>query len=458
MEQELTKPAITDLPPPESPAVPKRFKDTTHEEIANIFESRQSKSTKKNTAWGIRIFQDWNIEKRGTPVDLTSVSAEDLAEILKHFYVAARPKSENELYHKNTLKNIRGAINRYFVDIGRNLDIVRDREFKQANGVLDGLLKQREKTGESKATAHKPIIEPEHLHKIATYLSRASSSPIILRHCVWYNLSVHFITRGMEFHHQLTPQSFEFHNDESGEYVTMTHTTQQKNHQGGLNSHEANIGKRMYSCPESPSCPVKMLKLLLEKTDKNATKLFNQYNKFLVGLCFSPQLTDVWFNTKPLAHRTFARFLSDICKSSDVDAPYTPHCLRATAIQYLNDTGYEARHIMFMSDHRCESSLRSYNRSVSTKQKRDISDSLSVMIKTRSAPSATVTRATGDIEMASVPSSQVSFSNSPSSCETTQAQPLVSNSNVNVSTSNITPGFFTSSSFENCVFNFNHNN
>ena len=43
-------------------------------------------------------------------------------------------------YHKNTLKNSRAAINRHLNDIGRSVDIVRDKEYKTANQALDGML------------------------------------------------------------------------------------------------------------------------------------------------------------------------------------------------------------------------------------------------------------------------------------------------------------------------------
>ena len=60
-------------------------------------------------------------------------------------------------------------------------------------------------------------------------------------------------------------KSFEFKNDENGEYITLSHDTQQKNFQGGIRSAEAPSDKRMYA-DDTECCPVKMLKLLLEKT------------------------------------------------------------------------------------------------------------------------------------------------------------------------------------------------
>ncbi|XP_021340959.1 uncharacterized protein LOC110441960 isoform X2 [Mizuhopecten yessoensis] len=361
---------------------PKRFKVASNEELSELFDARHTKSTKRNTAWGMKIFQDWNIEMFGRPLDMAAVSVTDLAEELRKFYFGARPnKGSDHVYQCNTLINIRAAINRYLSDTHRNIDIVRDKEFKHANGVLDGLLKQRKSTEPRKAITQKTVIEQADLQKFFTYLESAESSPIVLRLCVWFNLSMHFVTRGMEFHQQLTPDSLIFQHDEFGEYVSLAHDTHQKKHQGGLNYKESMNDKRMYSCPESPSCPVKMLRLLLEKTDRNATHLFNQYKK---EACFSPTTTKIWYTTKPLATRTFARFLSDMCKGADVDKPYTPHCLRSTAIHHLNDTGFETRHSMYVSDQRKDLSLRLYYPARSSDQSRSQSTALSVMTSSSS--------------------------------------------------------------------------
>ncbi len=122
---------------------------------------------------------------------------------------------------------------------------MKDKEFRNANKTLDGLLKSRMRDGTSLPTKHKEVIEDTDLKKIANYFTTAPDSPVALRYCVWYNLSLHYVTRGLEFHHQLKLNSFEFHEDEYGEYVTLTHETQQKNFQGGLRSEEAPADKRI---------------------------------------------------------------------------------------------------------------------------------------------------------------------------------------------------------------------
>jgi len=74
------------------------------------------------------------------------VSPADLSTHLRQFYAEAQPQNTNQRvqqlneeqaheYHKNTMKNVRAAINRHLKDIGRSIDIVRDSEFKPANAV-----------------------------------------------------------------------------------------------------------------------------------------------------------------------------------------------------------------------------------------------------------------------------------------------------------------------------------
>ena len=199
--------------------------------------------------------------------------------------------------------------------------------------MLGGTLKGRMQNAMSRPTQHKLIIEKDDLFKINHYFDKTESSPIKLMQCVWwYSIAIHFCTRGLEFHHRLEIDSFQYLTDEFGkEYVSLTHETQQKNVQGGLNSKETASDKRMYSTWD-PNCPVKMLKLFLKKTDKNAKSLFNSCEKDALN---SPDARGIWYSIKPLSKTIFKNFMTDICKGANCRR-YTAHCLRATAIQAMN--------------------------------------------------------------------------------------------------------------------------
>ncbi|CAC5370791.1 unnamed protein product [Mytilus coruscus] len=225
------------------------------------------------------------------------------------------------------------------------------------------------------------------LEKINSYLY-SSDDPIILRFRVWYNIAMHFVTRGIEFHQQPQINSFEFHFDENNrEYACLSHEMKQKNWQGGLDSGETINDKRMYSC-EGDRCPVASLKLLILKTDPDATSLFNHINKDALLsktdpdatslfnhinkdalLSKTPNILQLWYTNKSVKSYQFTRFMADVSKNASCSVMYTAHCLRATAIQAMSDAGFEIRHIMYMSGHRNEASVRSYSRDCSTSKR-----------------------------------------------------------------------------------------
>ena len=95
------------------------------------------------------------------------------------------------------MKNIRAAINRHIQDLDRDFDIVRDKGFRKVNDI-DGKLKSSLQKGLSRPTKHKEIITLNDLEKITFYLYSVDN-PVILRFRVWYNLAIHFVTRGLEF-------------------------------------------------------------------------------------------------------------------------------------------------------------------------------------------------------------------------------------------------------------------
>ncbi|KAK3106345.1 hypothetical protein FSP39_018192 [Pinctada imbricata] len=249
----------------------KRFESISEEELNELQDNKQSKSTKKNTKWAISVFQE-----------------DRLAELLRRFYAEATPRISDKRiedlnenlaaeYHKNTLKSMRSGINRHLRDLDRDVDIVCGRTFRHANDVLEGKLKQNLRYGVSRPTKHKDVIHTSDLQTISLYLG--NDNLVKLRYKVWYDLGLHFVTRGLEFHEQLNTSSFDFHVDENGrEYAVLNHETKEKTRQGGLDAREDFADKRMYAT-NTEKCPLASLKLLLSKTSSEAVSLFNHCSK-----------------------------------------------------------------------------------------------------------------------------------------------------------------------------------
>ena len=103
------------------------------------------------------------------------------------------------------------------------------------------------------------------------------------------------------------------------------------------------------------SCPVKTARV--QRTDPEAESLFNQCVKTALQ---SPTTSEYWYTAKAMKPYQFSKFMPDISKNSGCSKRYTAHCLRSTAIQALNDEGFELLYtcIMYISGHR-KASVRS---------------------------------------------------------------------------------------------------
>ncbi|CAG2203130.1 unnamed protein product [Mytilus edulis] len=155
----------------------KRFKNLDKETLLEIEQNQYSASTKKNTKWGVGVFNAWCSERLASTLDFQTVSVDCLNSSLRQFYAEAQPQNISKRalkmpeehaqeYHKNSLKNVRAALNRHLKDIGRGIDIVRDSEFKAANSMLSAKLKFNLRNGLSRPTQHHPIITTPELLKI----------------------------------------------------------------------------------------------------------------------------------------------------------------------------------------------------------------------------------------------------------------------------------------------------
>ena len=70
----------------------------------------------------------------------------------------------------------------------------------------------------------------------------------------------------------------------------------------------------------------------------------------------------------------------------------TNHCIRATLVTVLSEANYPSRYIMGVTGHKSETSLESYNKSATFKQKEAISDDLSQFIDKENVQPAVSTR------------------------------------------------------------------
>ena len=72
--------------------------------------------------------------------------------------------------------------------------------------------------------------------------------------------------------------------------------------------------------------------------------------------------TGHWYDNQVLGVKQLEKYMKKLSVEAKLSKIYTNHSIRATCITILDSAGLEARHIMAVSGHRSEASIRSYSR------------------------------------------------------------------------------------------------
>ena len=85
----------------------------------------------------------------------------------------------------------------------------------------------------------------------------------------------------------------------------------------------------------------------------------------------------VCYDNMVVGQHTLGEKMKKLSIEAKLSCVYMNHSIRATMIMKLDESGYEAQHIMAVSGHRNESSIRSYSSQTSLSVKRKMSETLS---------------------------------------------------------------------------------
>ncbi|CAC5420085.1 KCTD1_15 [Mytilus coruscus] len=284
---------------------------------------------------------DANIEDR-SPASLNN--------LLKDFYVNIR-QANGDFFSRSSFCIIRQSINRHLKQPAHNkpFDIISDTEFTTANNVFKAMCKKLRKEGKGQIK-HKKSVAKGDIKKLYEHPRAFNvNSPSGLLNKVWFEVLLYFCRRGQGNLREMKPSDFQISEDDEGkEYVHKISSEVTKNHQGVEEEDFEREGGRMYATG-TPMCPVLSFKKYLRK--------------------LNPYQTAFWRRPRDSFNEE-----DDICKSCKT---CTNHCVRATCITVLSDSGFEARHIVTISGHRNEQSAQNYIPDTSTAQKRDMSASIS---------------------------------------------------------------------------------
>ena len=68
-----------------------------------------------------------------------------------------------------------------------------------------------------------------------------------------------------------------------------------------------------------------------------------------------------WFDNQVIGRDPLNNTMKNLSESAKLSTSYTNHCIRASTVTQLDTEGFEARHIMAISGHKSENSIKSYS-------------------------------------------------------------------------------------------------
>ena len=180
-----------------------------------------------------------------------------------------------------------------------------------------------------------------------------------------------FCRRGQENLRELKADSFSIATDGCGrKYVYQVRDELTKNRR---ENNEAEEGGFMYERQGDSHCPVKSFQKYLAHLNPRCDSFFQRPKK-------EAGCEEVWYDNQCVGMNTLSKNKKNISKQASLSREYTNHSIRATSITLLDECGFEARHIMCVSGHRSESSIRSYASKTSDKLKFAMSTGLSSVL------------------------------------------------------------------------------
>ncbi|XP_050954722.1 zinc finger MYM-type protein 2 isoform X1 [Labeo rohita] len=304
-----------------------RCANVTSADLDELEHNRNESSTVKQTVWAVNCFKAWLREKQLT-IDFKTVEKSELNTVLREYYGSIRT-SKGELYGISSYVGLRAGLNRFVNDppINRAWNLMQDAEFRSANNVFKGVVKQIRRSGRD-ITTHYPPISPEDQHLLKHSPALDPGNPKGLLNKVWYDIQLHFGLRGKEGNRHLQPDSLALNRDQNGfKYFTMT-----LNEDKNLQEKDKKNRRAMYEEPGNPLCPVASLEKYLSKIPSDAKALYLQPKRTYV-------ITDeMWYTSFPLGVNYLSQMLPKICKEAGMRTTYTNHSLRLTAIQRLTES------------------------------------------------------------------------------------------------------------------------
>ena len=190
----------------------------------------------------------------------------------------------------------------------------------------------------------------------------------------------------------MTKSTFAVSRDATGRrFVYEVEDEADKNHSSSDNNFDTIGEGYLYEVSGHPLCPVTTFELYISKLHPLQEALWQKPR-----LSVPDNSSAYWYCNVPMGDKALGKMMSEMSGKYGLSKRYTNHCVRVTSLQILDDEQIPERHIIRVSGHKSEASIKSYARKLSSSRKHAISDTFSratgVLAATSASPSKKTTK------------------------------------------------------------------
>lgn len=332
-----------------------RFGASSNDEADRRRLNADSKNTRKSNTRAANTLRSYLIEKGNIRVDFETFSTRELNDLLRFFYLDIR-KVNGSKYKSSSLENFRHALNRHLKISNPQIDIIKDREFNDANISYKTMMAELKTEGLG-VTTHYPVINKADLSLLYKSNNLSIDNPDGLRNKVQFDIRLYFFRRGSENMHKMTKDTFKLcvHAETGTRYFALAIDERTKNH-GPYDKKMS--GAKMPEIPGNPLCPVISFIKYQMKLNPNNNRLWQRSKSAFSNL----DEEETWYVNSPIGEKKLSTFMSDLSTAVGLSLRYTNHSVRATGATILSKGGYHPAQIMSVTGHKSVSALTVYQR------------------------------------------------------------------------------------------------
>lgn len=336
---------------------PERFgKPVNSTEIKELHKSQESTNTRRNTSWGVKVFDDWRKSRNANSglemqlPDLLSCSSQDLDHILSCFVIECR-RADGSPYPPKTFYQLCAAILRFMRDNEIDLNFLdgKDMRFRNFRKTLDARMKQLATEGIGVTIRQADPISPEMENALWEGGHLGMKTSVALTNTIFFYNCKLFGLRGLDEHRSLVTEQFKLDKISDKMFITFYGRTS-KNFAGGLNQRNLTAKEVKHDCgPDGPRNLFHVYQTYIDMVGPGS-----MYRRPLAGegLKYSKQVMGV---------NKLGKIIKDMCSGAGFHGNFSNYSGKRTCATNLFQSGIEEQLVMSRTGHR-STAVRNYKR------------------------------------------------------------------------------------------------